>query len=233
MEKKTDFVSNTENSHRKEKDLHIWLNRILLMIVSLEWVYMLLEASWLSLVLVTLIIITLFAPVLFRKNMEVEVPAEFHFMAVLFIFSSLYLGEIQSFYVKVWWWDIALHASAGLLMGIFGFLLIYLLNESKRVDIYLTPGFIAFFAFIFAVFIGTAWEIFEFAMDGIFEFNMQKPMLGDPSGLTDTMWDMIMNATGALVMSFTGWWYLKRGQTFFVREWIGKFIRKNPDLFRK
>ncbi|MEX0662933.1 MAG: hypothetical protein WEA58_02225 [Balneolaceae bacterium] len=26
--------------------------------------------------------------------------------------------------------------------------------------------------------------------------TMQKPMLGDPSDLTDTMWDMIVNAVG-------------------------------------
>lgn len=32
-------------------------------------------------------------------------------MAVIFIFGSLYLGEIQSFYQRFWWWNIALHAS--------------------------------------------------------------------------------------------------------------------------
>jgi hypothetical protein len=100
--------------------------------------------------------------------MDIEIPAEFHLTAVVFIFASLYLGEIQDFYHRFWWWDIALHSSAGLLMGIVGFLLVYLLNESKRVELHMTPVFISLFAFSFAVTIGTLWEIFEFTMDQLF-----------------------------------------------------------------
>jgi len=118
-------------------------------------------------------------------------------------------------------------------MGIAGFLLVYLLNESKRVALHMTPGFISLFAFSFSVTIGTLWEIFEFAMDQLFGLNMQKAMLSDSSGLTDTMWDMIVNAIGALIISFLGWRYLKRQQIFFIRDWIRTFIQKNPSLFRK
>jgi hypothetical protein len=213
--------------------IHLWTGRILLVIVGLEWIYLLIESQWLSLFVVSLILIVLFIPIIFKRRLQVDIPAEFHLTAVIFTFAALYLGEIQHFYQRVWWWDIALHGSAGLLMGIFGFLLIYILNESKRIDIHLTPGFIAFFAFTFAVSIGTVWEIFEFSADQIFQLNMQKPMMGDPSGLTDTMWDMIVNAIGALIISLTGWWYLKAQKNYFVKDWIGKFIEKNPRLFSK
>lgn len=216
-----------------ESRIHKWAGRILLIVMAVEWVFLLLDARWLSMFLVTMIIAVLVAPTLFRRKLDVEIPVEFHFMAVIFIFASLYLGEIKSFYLRFWWWDIALHTSAGLLMGIVGFLLVYLLNESKRIELHMTPGFISLFAFLFAVTIGTIWEIFEFSMDQLFGLNMQKPMLGDLSGLTDTMWDMIVNATGAFIISFTGWWYLKRKQIFFVKEWIRKFIQKNPSLFNK
>lgn len=213
--------------------IHKWIGRILLFVVGLEWVYLLIESQWLSLFVVSLLIIVLFIPIIFRNKLQVEIPAEFHFAAVIFTFAALYLGEVQQFYQRVWWWDIALHASAGLLMGILGFLLIYILNESRRIEIHLTPAFIAFFAFTFAVTIGTVWEIFEFAMDQIFSLNMQKPMLGDSSGLTDTMWDMIVNAIGATIISLMGWWYLKMERDFFVRDWIKKFINRNPNLFNK
>ncbi|MFA5700799.1 MAG: hypothetical protein WC913_05930 [Desulfuromonas sp.] len=201
--------------------------------MAVEWVVLLLDQRWLSTFLVTLIIVTLVSPLIFRHRLAVEIPAEFHIAAVVFIFASLYLGEVQSFYQRFWWWDMVLHASAGLLMGIVGFLLVYLLNESKRVELHMTPVFISVFAGLFAVTIGTFWEIFEFSMDQLFSTNMQKPMLGDPSGLTDTMWDMIVNALGALIISSMGWWYLKRKQLFFVREWIRAFIRKNPRMFKK
>lgn len=216
-----------------ESRFHRILIRFLLVIMTIEWILLLTEQQWLSLFLVTLIIFTLFAPHIFRRRMEMEIPAEFHLMAVIFTFASLYLGEVQHFYQRLWWWDIALHITAGLLMGILGFLLVYILNETKRVELNMTSGFIAFFAFLFAVSIGTIWEIFEFAVDETLGTNMQKPMFGDLSGLTDTMWDMTVNAIGALIISCSGWWYLKRDQTFFVKEWIRKFINSNPKMFRR
>jgi len=221
------------NITHDESWVHKWVGLALLVIMAVEWIFLLLDARWLSMFLVTMIMAALIAPALFRKKLDVEIPVEFHITAVIFIFASLYLGEVQSFYQRFWWWDIALHASAGLLMGIAGFLLVYLLNESKRVKLHMTPGFISLFAFVFAVAIGTLWEIFEFSMDQLFGLNMQKPMLTDPSGLTDTMWDMIVNALGAFVIGLMGWRYLKRKQIFFVRDWIRIFIQKNPSLFQE
>ncbi len=80
--------------------------------------------------------------------------------------------------------------------------------------------------------VGTLWEIFEFAMDRIVGTNMQKPMLGDPSGLTDTMWDMMGYALGAMTVSALGGCYMKRRQHSFIEAWIQRFIERNPRLFR-
>lgn len=225
----------TESSefNHGEHYAHRILIRLLLLLMAAEWILLMLEQHWLFLFLVTLIVATLFAPILFRKKMQMEIPVEFHLMTVIFIFASFYLGEVQDFYIRFWWWDIALHTTAGLLMGIFGFLLVYVLNESNRVELHMTSGFIAFFAFVFAVAIGAIWEIFEFGIDQMLGTTMQKPMLGDDSGLTDTMWDMIVNALGAALISITGWWYLKRKKRFFVKEWIRKFIINNPGMFRQ
>ena len=232
-DKITPETKQLKNTAQDDSWLHKWIGRTLLLIMAVEWVLLLLDSRWLSMFLVTMIIAALVAPTIFRKKLDVEIPVEFHFTAVIFMTASLYLGEVQRFYERFWWWDIVLHASAGLLMGIAGFLLVYLLNESKRVALHMTPGFISLFAFSFSVTIGTLWEIFEFAMDQLFGLNMQKAMLSDSSGLTDTMWDMIVNAIGALIISFLGWRYLKRQQIFFIRDWIRTFIQKNPSLFRK
>lgn len=205
---------------------------ILLVVMVAELIFLVMESLWLSSYLVLMIIIVTAFPFFFRKHMPVDLPSEFHMLAIVFIFASLFLGEIQDFYQRLWWWDIALHGTSGLLMGILGFLLVYLLNESKRVDLYMQPRFVALFAFVFAVAIGTIWEIFEFAMDQTVGSNMQKPMFGDVSGLTDTMWDMIVNALGALFISLFSLGYMKRHEGFFVNDWIRKFIEKNPDRFR-
>lgn len=231
--KETQKPEELKSGAHDESRIHKWVGWTLVSIVAVEWLFLLFNARWLSLFLVTIIMAVLIAPTIFRAKLDVEIPVEFHITAVIFIFASLYLGEIQRFYQRFWWWDIALHASAGLLMGIVGFLLVYLLNESKRVKMHMTPGFISLFAFSFAVTIGTLWEVFEFSMDQFFGLNMQKAMLGDSSGLTDTIWDMIVNAIGALIISFMGWRYLKRKQIFFVRDWIRSFVEKNPSLFKK
>ncbi|MFO7845217.1 MAG: hypothetical protein R6V27_01550 [Balneolaceae bacterium] len=221
----------TENTG--ESRIHRILIRILLVVISLESGYLLYSGQWVPFILGCLVIISLISPILFRSQLQIEIPAEFHLAAVFFILAALYFGEIQKFYQRIWWWDIVLHTTAGLLMGILGFLLVYILNETDRVKMHLEPGFVAFFAFLFAISIGTFWEIFEFTIDQLFGTTMQKPMFNDPSGLTDTMWDMIVNAGGALVISLSGWWYLKTNQDFFVMNWIKKFINRNPSLFKK
>ena len=216
-----------------DRKVHRGLVAVLIVVMSIELVLLLIGTQWLSAFLVFMILCVALLPFILKNKFNVIIPAEFHMMAVIFVFAALFLGEIREFYQRIWWWDVALHTVAGLLMGILGFLLIYVLNESKRVELYMTPGFMAFFAFVFAVATGTIWEIFEFGMDQIFGLNMQKEMWGDPSGLTDTMWDMIVNAIGALLVSVTGWLYLRQNKTFIIQEWIHKFIEKNPGLFSK
>lgn len=69
-------------------------------------------------------------------------------------------------------------------------------------------------------------------MDQIVGTNMQKPMLGDASGLTDTMWDLIVDAVGAAVISCFGWWSMKQKSRSFLDRWIEEFIERNPRMFR-
>ncbi len=161
-----------------------------------------------------------------------QLPVEFQVVALLFVFAALFLGEVRSYYDKIWWWDIVLHSTSGLLMGILGFLLVYVLNASEKIAFSMTPRFVAFFAFMFAVAVGALWEIFEYSMDVIFGANMQKAMFNDPSGLTDTMWDMIVNTIGAACISSLGWWYMTRDRRSFIDIWIHKFIAKNPGWFK-
>ena len=201
-------------------------------VMALELVLLLTQGMWVSAVWLLAIMVITGAPAIFGHRLPVRIPAEYELLAILFVFGALFLGEFRSYYERFWWWDIALHASSGLLLGILGFLLVYVMNASKRIDLHMRAGFVALFAFVFAVAVGTFWEIFEFAVDQVFGTTMQKPMLGDPSGLTDTMWDLIVDALGALVISAFGWWHMKRNKRSFVDVWIDRFIERNPRLFR-
>lgn len=222
--------------HKNPTDLPTRVHRviviILLLIMAVELVLVFYEGQWINAFLVMAIMAVTLLPDVLGRRIRVYIPPEFQLLAVVFVFAALFLGEIQSYYVRFWWWDIALHTSSGLLMGILGFLLIYVLNENEHIDIHMRPRFMALFAFLFAVTVGTLWEIFEFTMDQVIGTNMQKTMLGDPSGLTDTMWDMIVNALGALTISALGGWYMKQREHSFIEAWIRKFIERNPRLFQ-
>ncbi len=214
--------------------IHRFITLFLKITLIIAVIFALLQGRYQAAAEILVILSITFLPLLLGKRFAMRIPHEFEFLAVIFIYAALFLGEVHDYYTRYWWWDMMLHAGSGLILGILGFLLIYVLNENKNIDLSLNPGFMAFFAFVFAMAFGAIWEIFEFSMDQVFGTNMQKPMLNDPSGLTDTMWDLIIDAIGAGIISIFGYVYLRRkGSDSFLEIWIDDFIDKNPRLFSK
>lgn len=181
------------------------------------------EAQWALVFSASLILALTFLPYLFEKKTRVNLPLEFELVVVLFIFASLFLGEIHAYYTLYWWWDVVLHTSSGLALGFAGFLIAYTLYYQDKIKA--KPIWIVIFAFCFGVAIGAVWEIFEFSMDQIFGFNMQK------SGLVDTMWDLIVDAAGSLVVSLVGYYYIKGKKIPLFNRVLNKFNRENPRFF--
>lgn len=217
---------------RAAKRLHMGVLLMLQGTMAVELVALLWQSSWMSAVWLLVIMAVTGAPTLLGDRLPVRIPAEFELLTILFVFAALFLGEFHSYYLRYWWWDIALHSVSGLLLGIVGFLLVYVLNESRRIDLHMRAGFVALFAFAFAVAAGAVWEVFEFTVDQLLGTQMQKPMLGDPSGLTDTMWDLIVDALGAAVISIFGWWRMVRNRPSFIEAWIDRFVERNPQFFK-
>jgi uncharacterized membrane protein YjdF len=214
--------------------IHRRLTFILQAILVVAVVVAVWERQWLTAVLTTGIVVVTLVPFFLAKFFRVFNPPEFALVAIAFVFASLFLGEVRGYYSRFWWWDLVLHSGSGFLLGIIGFLLVHVLNETEDIGVHMKPGFVAFFAFLFAVGIGVLWEIFEFIMDSFFAMNMQKEMLGDPSGLTDTMWDLIVDTLGALVITVLGYGYIKTARNeSFLERWIQSFIQSNPRLFKR
>lgn len=220
-------------TEQRSGKVHGWVTIALQAIMVTGLVLEVYEGHWLNAVLITGILLLTVAPSVLARRLRVFVPPEFELLTIGFIFAALFLGETRDYYSRFWWWDLALHGTSGGLLGVFGVLLVYLLNENPRVDLHMQPGFVAFFSFCFAVAMGALWEIFEFAMDELFGMNMQKPMFDDPSGLTDTMWDLIVDAFGAAIVSVVGYIYMRRGMKSFIARWIQSFVQRNPRLFSR
>ncbi len=185
------------------------------------------EQQWLNAFAVFGILFLTFLPKMFRHTFKVFLPIEFDFLAILFIFTAIFLGEVHSYYTIFWWWDLILHSSSGFLLGIAGFLAAYILNEEKKIHLKMKPAFVALFAFLFALAIGVLWEIFEFFMDSAFGLNMQA------SGVTDTMWDLIVDVLGAAVIAVLGYFYIRRHKILLFDRMIHRFVQRNPQLFRQ
>jgi hypothetical protein len=214
--------------------MHQRLTLALQIILVIEVMLAALGHQWLTAAMTVGILVLTLVPFFLRKFLHVFIPPEFVLLAIAFVFASLFLGEIHGYYTRFWWWDILLHSSSGFLLGIIGFLLVHVLNETEDIAVNMKPGFVAFFAFMFAVGMGVIWEIFEFSMDRLFDTDMQKTMLGDPSGLTDTMWDLIVDTLGALVIAVLGYGYVRTARNeSFLERWIRAFIRNNPRLFKR
>ena len=187
----------------------------------------LLKGDWLTAIATLGVVIITFLPVALGQRFNVRIPPEFELLAVIFVYASLFLGEVHGYYLKYWWWDSLLHTGSGLLLGIFGFLLVYVMNEKADLQLSLKPSFVALFAFAFALSTGVIWEIMEFAVDQTFGTNMQK------SGLIDTMWDLIVDGLGALMIAILGYGYLSTaGSESFLERWIHHFIIINQRFFR-
>ncbi|MDO8556088.1 MAG: hypothetical protein Q7R96_02855 [Nanoarchaeota archaeon] len=180
---------------------------------------------WLILLFSIGIFFLTFVTSFIQNRYKLYIPIEFEFITILFIYGTLFLGELESYYIKYWWWDTMLHTGSGILFGFLGFIILYTLY--KRDKLQARPFWIALFTFSFALALGGLWEIFEFGMDQFFPYTMQE------NGLVDTMWDLIVDTIGALLISVLGYFYIKGGEIPFVSRIMRRFKRKNPHLFKE
>lgn len=155
-------------------------------------------------------IVILLLPSAIERKFSLEIPNSMYVVYCIFLFCAIYLGEVRNFYHLIPYWDSILHGFSGGALGALGFLLISILNSNEKIHMHMSPFFVWLFAFCFALSIGALWEIYEFTFDGLLGMNMQKFMLEDGTqligraALSDTMWDLIVDAIGALVSTLVG-----------------------------
>ena len=206
-----------------EEQIQVWLMWILKALVAGVVVWALVFGEWETFFTAVLALSLMFVPNIITLRTPITVPIEFAFVMVLFTFLSVFLGEIADAYERFFWWDAFLHTWAGVVFGLVGFLILYILDSQKKIKTSLF--IIAMFVFSFSMAVGAIWEIFEFGMDEIFGLNLQK------SGLDDTMWDLIVNFFGALFISWAGYGYMKYPKrSRFVSRFIISFLKANPRI---
>jgi hypothetical protein len=205
--------------------IQIWLALFLQLIILSIFFIALSEGRWLLSFTAIIVAFLTFLPAIIERELGVQLPIEFTLPTCLFLSASFVLGEFQQFYELFWWWDLMLHSFAALVLGLTGFLFIYVFYKSNRVQ--MAPIYVAFISFGTAMSLGALWEIFEFLMDLSWGLNMQK------SGLVDTMTDLIVDAIGGLIAAWIGYQYVKGSDSMIADRIVRSFIDKNPHLFRR
>lgn len=126
-------------------------------------------------VFLCILVLALFlVPSFLQVELKIELPTVLEIIILLFIFAAEILGEIGEYYIIFPNWDTILHTMNGFLMAAIGFSLVDILNRDERIKFELSPVFMAIVAFCFSMTVGVLWEFFEFAMDRVVGFDMQK-----------------------------------------------------------
>lgn len=147
---------------------------VLRLLVIVMMVLQLLNRNYENVFLCALTLLLLVIPSFVQVTFKVELPTMLEIIILLFIFAAEILGEISEFYLMFPFWDTVLHTMNGFLAAAIGFSLVDLLNRSERTVFNLSPLFTAIVAFCFSMTIGVLWEFFEFGMDLIGGYDMQK-----------------------------------------------------------
>jgi hypothetical protein len=214
----------------EDRTIYVVLTLAVQAVLAVGLIFFLLRRDWENLFLTLTVIALTLLPAFVERRYRVIIPPEFQFIAALFVFLSLFLGSAANLYYKFWWWDVVLHTSSGFLLGIIGFLALFLLNQTDRIPAGIKPEFLCFFAVTFAVSLGVAWEIFEFLVDRLWpHVNMQST----ETGVADTMHDLIVDTLGAVIVAMMGYAYLRTGRYSYIADGVVKFIRRNPRLFKR
>jgi len=153
------------------------------------------------------------------QRVSFRIPSGLLTAAIVFVYSTLFLGEVHNFYELFWWWDVLLHAGSAIGFGLIGAIILILLFRQGKVKA--SPIVVSVFVFTFAVAIGALWEIFEFVMDLLFGLNMQK------SGLIDTMFDLIVDGIGGLFAAAASYAYLTDRKPSSLTTIIKEAIERN------
>ena len=163
-------------------------------------------------------LLVLKAPSVLRLRFKLEVPALLSIAIVLFCFFSLVLGDGLDFYGKFPWWDSVLHGFSGILLSMIALWLIHIIMAGNDKAIYFNKYFLMLFLVMFSLGMGACWEIIEYTYDSISGTNTQQfmasttgslitvediPLCGH-AALKDTMTDLILDLSGALLVAIIG-----------------------------
>ncbi|MFC6989514.1 hypothetical protein ACFQJD_13855 [Haloplanus sp. GCM10025708] len=111
-------------------------------------------------------------------------------------------GTERSFYTTVWWWDHLTHTLSSSIVAAAGYATARAI-EAHTDAVSLPPRFMFVFILLFVLAFGVFWEVIEFAVSELAALAGTGSVLTQ-YGLSDTMFDLLFDALGGLVVAVWG-----------------------------
>lgn len=112
-------------------------------------------------------------PLFVDKIKKIKIPVILKIVFILFVFSTMVLGEVNDFYGLIPIWDDILHLVQGFFITSIGFSFGYILFKTKNMR-YFRKTFIILFSLCLSLSVGVTWEIVEYTVDCNINVDMQK-----------------------------------------------------------
>ena len=100
----------------------------------------------------------------------IKTGSEMQIVILLIIYGALFLGEVRGAFASLWWLDVLLKGVAALALSFIGLTVILALEEQDLLDA--SPFMIISLAFALSFTLGAMWEIIEFTLDSLFDFQL-------------------------------------------------------------
>jgi len=171
----------------------------------------------------------------------IKLPSSWRWVYLTFIFASMYLGEIHSFFYLFLWWDDMLHTCSAIMITYVALLLFRLLHGQDLKASGINPNLPVARVFCFTLAFSVLWELLEFSADQLLGVNMLKGRDSTIPGsvyeykraLVNTMQDLAEGALGACLVAMGTWFHLRyRGRFsqifgFLIKDYLE--CNKIPD----
>ncbi|MCF7871914.1 ATP-binding protein [Candidatus Woesearchaeota archaeon] len=196
-----------------------WVFAFLLPVALL---YSFLTRNWVNIILSFLILI-LSLPVFFNKK---RVFGGLEFFTLLFLFVTIYVGNLDFFISLFSWWDLFIRFVLGIITVLVAFMIIFILNVGNHDNLRLSPFFISLFCFSFASTSALLWEILKLFLQFNFDFVFFS------GSVFREFWNVVVFLLGSFFAASMGFIHMRFFKYSFVKKFVFSLLKKNPSLFR-
>ncbi|HEV7952182.1 MAG TPA: hypothetical protein VGO98_02305 [Candidatus Saccharimonadales bacterium] len=132
-------------------------------------------------------------PLVIERIWHVRLPTFIQVSYVVFLFLSMFSGEVLGMYHRFYPWDDIMHFISGLFVGLGAVLWLVSVIDRKKLEV--SAWLVAMYVFCLGATVAVAWEVVEFTSDQLFGTFTQR------NDLFDTMTDLMYGTISALIIA--------------------------------